>query len=359
MNVLYLINFAGQGGTERYVLSLAQGLQGQKNIKAYLAYNEDGLLRERMEEMGAPVFRVGMPGRFSLKSAKSIARLCCEHRIDVIHTQFLRENYLALMSKFFYKKPRVVYTNHIIQANDPLTRHTNRILSRNQHAVIAVCTPGREQLIRNGIPSGKIWLIHNGVDPADWQRLPGSTVRQEAGVPDGVPVILFAARFTEEKGHSALLDALSGLGDTPYHVLLAGDGELRGDTEKRAAESGLAERLTFLGFRNDMRAVMSATDICVNASSTEACSFSILESLAMGIPQAVADAGGNSDLIDGQNGILFSRNDPDALTNALRLLLTDADLRKKLSVNAAESAAERFTLEGMLNATYTIYQGGN
>ncbi|MDR0292749.1 MAG: glycosyltransferase [Oscillospiraceae bacterium] len=353
MNVLYLIHHAGQGGTERYVRDLMES----GRVTPVFAYTQDGLLRKRAEALGIPVFRVPMPRRYGLRAARAVAGLCRDRQIDVIHTQFLRENTIALLSRLFYRKPRVVYTNHLFFPNGFVTRLSNRVLSRLQHAVIAVCGPARVQLIRNGIPARLIRLIHNGVDPAAWARLPNGAVRQETGVPDGVPVILYAARFVEGKGHACLLEALAGLKELPFHLLLAGDGELRAETEKLAGRLGLSDRTSFLGFREDMRAVLSAAAICVNAASTEACSYNILEAMAMGVPQVVSDGGGNADLIGGENGLTYRDGDPEALADALRRLLTDGDLREKCAKNAKETANRRFHIRDMLDATYSVYQG--
>jgi glycosyltransferase involved in cell wall biosynthesis len=355
MNVLYLIHHAGKAGTERYVLTLAQKLREDGRVTPFLAYTEDGLLRQRMEDLGIPVFQIPMPGRYNLRAARGIAALCREHKIDVIHTQFLRENYLALLSKRYYKTPRVVYTNHLFFPNNFITRLSNRLLSRRQHAVVAVCSPAKEQMIRNGIPAKLIRVIHNGVSPDLWIRSPDRAVRREIGVPDDVPVILYAARLVEGKGHVCLLEALSGLKNVPFRMLFAGDGELRGEMEALSEKLGLSDKTAFLGFREDIREVLSAADVCVNAASTEACSYNILEAMAMGLPQAVADAGGNADLIDGENGVLFPDNDPAALREALRTLLTDAGLREKIARNAEETAKSRFHIQATLDATFSVY----
>ena len=71
MKVLYLLNFAGKAGTERYVETLVKYLNGEK-IQAYFAYNEGGLLVERLEAMGVPVRQLTMRRRFDLKAARAL-----------------------------------------------------------------------------------------------------------------------------------------------------------------------------------------------------------------------------------------------------------------------------------------------
>ena len=134
MRVLYLLNFAGKAGTERYVESLVKylGPQGSGQVEPHFAYNTAGLLVERLEAMGVPTRQLPMNSRFDLKAAKALATLCGEWDIDLIHCHYLRENYIALLAKRYLPSLRVVYTNHFVQANDGITRFTNRIWTRSR-----------------------------------------------------------------------------------------------------------------------------------------------------------------------------------------------------------------------------------
>ena len=67
LRILYLINHAGKGGTERYVHTLARQLHGA-GTEVFFAYNEEGPLVDRMRELGIPVYRLEMKSRFDLKS---------------------------------------------------------------------------------------------------------------------------------------------------------------------------------------------------------------------------------------------------------------------------------------------------
>ena len=100
INVLYLLNHAGKAGTERYVQTLVERLNKNK-INAFFAYNEAGLLVERLEALGVDTYRIEMKNRFDLKAARQLAGLCGKIGIELIHTQFLRENYIAMLSRFF------------------------------------------------------------------------------------------------------------------------------------------------------------------------------------------------------------------------------------------------------------------
>ena len=130
LKVLYLLNFAGKAGTERYVETLVKYLAADGLVQPFFAYNEGGLLVERLEAMGVPCRRVEMRRRFDKKAARELAKLCAEWDIDLVHCHYLREHYTALLAKKYNKKIRVVYTNHFVLANDFVTRFSNRIMDR-------------------------------------------------------------------------------------------------------------------------------------------------------------------------------------------------------------------------------------
>lgn len=344
MKILYLINHAGKGGTERYVESLATGL----DIIPYFAYNEDGLLRERMEAAGVPVFKLDMKSRFDFRAAKQIARLCRDNGIDIIHTHFLRENYIALLSRLFYRKTRVVYTSHMLTSNNFVTRLSNRLLSPMQYRVIAVCEAGKARLTANGIPGRLITVIHNGIDPAIWE----CEKRESKEL-----TFVYAARVVHGKGHETLLNAAALIKDKPFKLLIAGDGELLADMRTLAERLGIGDKTVFAGFCKDMKPVLAASDICISASESEALSMSILEAMAAGLPIIATDVGGNPEILRTGCGVLVPYGDAQILATAMSEMLENSKKREKNGQASLAAANGEFNISVMLSKTKSIYGG--
>lgn len=360
LKVLYLLNYAGKAGTERYVQTLARYLKDEK-IEAYFAYNEGGLLVERMRDMGVPVFRIEMRSRFDFQAAKELAELCKRLGIDLIHCHYLRENYIAMLSKRRNPGVRVVYTSHFILANDFVTRLSNRILSPKQDRVIAVCTRGKEQLIRNGLDPKKIRVIFNAVDPAVWSVPEKSTLREEFGIGEDEFVMLCASRFAGDKGHRYLVDSLAllrTLTDRPFRMVLAGDGPLLEETKAQVQRLGLQENVVFAGFRQDIKNLFCGSDLYVNSSQHEALSFLILEALASGLPAIVTDMGGNNDIVNEKAGcgILVEYDNPKSMTGAMKTLMEDKELLARYREGARRIVEEKFHIRIMLQKTYEVYE---
>ena len=362
MKVLYLLNFAGKAGTERYVETLVRYLSQNGLVQPFFAYNEGGLLVERLEEMGVPCRRVEMRRRFDKKAAKELAKLCEEWDIDLVHCHYLREHYTALLAKKYNHKIRVVYTNHFVLANDAITRFTNRRMDKRQDQMIAVCNRGREQLMANGWSGDRIQVIFNAVDPAAWAGTRAeSTMREELGIPEDRFVMLCASRFADDKGHKYLIDSiarLKELSQVPFTLVLAGDGPLLEPTREQVKSLGLEDCVTFIGFRKDIKNLYKGSDLYVNSSQHEALSFLIIEAMAAGLPVIATDMGGNSDIVNEEAGCgaLVVYDDPDSMAGAMKRFLEDPEYLARCRDNALRTIEEKFEVHKMARATFGVYE---
>ncbi len=363
MNVLYLLNYAGKAGTERYVETLVKYLSADGRIRPFFAYNEGGLLVERLEALGVPTRQIPMKSRFDRKAAKALAGLCEEWDIDLIHCHYLRENYIAMLSKSYNKKPRVVYTNHFILPNDAVTRLSNRLLDKRQDQMIAVCNPGKAQLIANGWSGEHIQVIFNAVDPAAWAGERGeSTMRAELGIPEDRFVMLCASRFADDKGHEYLLKAVKRLTEltaAPFTLVLAGDGPLLEARKAQVKELGLTEeQVRFIGFRKDIKNLYKGSDLYINSSRHEALSFLIIEAMAAGLPVIATDIAGNPDIVNDEAGcgLLAEYDNPDSMASAMKVMIEEPDFLAQCREGAKRTVEEKFEIHKMADATFQVYE---
>ncbi len=387
--VLYLINHAGKAGTEAYLMLLAGRMHGVR-IEASLAYNEEGWLVGRISELGIRTYKVRMRSPFDLAAAWKLSRICRSAGIEIIHTHYLRENYIALLSRLFNPKVKVIYTNHFILPNNLMLKICNRFITRLQTRIIAVCGKGRDMLVKNGNDQDKITVIYNGVDPIVWGRkanapeatcgqkavagndmaagkeetaapgYPDSTLRGELGIGDDVFIILCASRFAYDKGHDFLVKSIAELRKTTnrkFKCVLANDGPFYEQIRELVRSMDLENEIIFIGPRKDMKNVYDGCDMYVNSSWHEALSFAIVEALAEGLPVVATDKGGNPEIINDETkcGILVPYGEPEALAAAIRRVMDDGELRRELSFNALKTVREKFSLDKMIAETYNQY----
>ncbi len=156
--------------------------------------------------------------------------------------------------------------------------------------------------------------------------------------------MLTPARLDAQKGHPTLLEAIAELPDALF--LFAGDGPERAALEARAAELGVAERVLFLGRREDVPQLLAACDVFALPSLYEGSSLAVLEAMAAGIPIVSSAIGGTEELIeDGRSGLLVPPGDAPALAAALRRALADPELRSELAARARERVDAGLTRE--------------
>lgn len=214
----------------------------------------------------------------------------------------------------------------------------------------------------NGWSGGRIRVIFNGVDPADWAGGGGdSTLRTELNLPKDRFVMLCASRFAEDKGHAYLLNSvkrLTELTQRPFTLVLAGDGPLLDPAREQVRTLGLEDRVVFLGFREDIKNLYHGADLYVNSSRHEALSFLIIEAMAAGLPVIATDMGGNSDIVNEQAGCgcLVTYDDPEDMAGAMLRFLEDPAYLARCRAGASRTVEEKFHVEKMARETYEVYE---
>ena len=359
MKVLYLINYAGNAGTEKYVENLLRAYHPER-CRCGLCYNIDGPLAEKVRAMGVPAFQLSMKNPFDMAAAKKLAGLCREQGFDVIHAQFPRENYIAILSRLFGSGARVVFTAHLTLEQPLPWRLLNRIMTPHDHRIIALCKEGAEVLNKNGVDKGRTTIIYNGVDAA---AMPphDRTPLAEFGIGDEL-VLTILARFAPEKGLPFLCRAVARLKEktqVPFRVLIAGEGEQLEEIRQLVQSLGLDGAVLLPGFRKDTARLLAASDIYLNSSGyNEAMSFAILEAMANRLPVVATDVGGNRTLVelDGQAGTIVPYGDVEGFSGAIQTLLEDAGLRQRLGEAACQKTLGVFSLGYLLDRTFETYQ---
>jgi glycosyltransferase involved in cell wall biosynthesis len=197
-------------------------------------------------------------------------------------------------------------------------------------ALVLSCEEQRQWLAFH--PRGKVYVVSNPFVSSDGAIT--ATARRDLGVPEGVPLLLFVGRVMEAKGVFELIEALPRvLADAPCHLLMAGEGPEMEAFRARAAAVGITEHLTMAGYLEGpaLRAAYGCSDVFVLPSWTEGFPFSMLEAMDAGLPVVTTRIRGMADHIeDGVHGFLTAPRDSSALAEALRRLVTDAGLRRRM-----------------------------
>lgn len=196
-----------------------------------------------------------------------------------------------------------------------------------------------------GLAEGRVRTIHNGV-PDEPQR---PRPRLHAG-----PVIGAIGRLEHQKGFDTLLRALRDVDDAT--LVLVGEGSDRAALETLAQTLGVSDRVVWTGWSDDPRGYFDSFDVFALPSRFEGFPLVVLEGLLARSAVVAANVGDVADVVlDGETGILVAPDEPAALAEAIRRLLGDAPLRRRLGEQGRSRVLERFTADHMTAAFEALY----
>lgn len=236
----------------------------------------------------------------------------------------------------------------------------NRLLFRYVlTGVIANSEATKKTLVQNNsrlFPMEKIRVIYNGLDVSG--RPLHSTKLLYTRHGDEI-ILGNASRMVYQKGHDYLIDIARKLEHKRinFRLLLAGTGPLKQKLQQQVQQAGLADRVIFLGFVDDIHAFMRSIDIFLLTSRWEGFGFVLAEAMVASRPIVAFDISSNPELVQhGQNGFLAPPFDLEEFISYLRALIHDETLRRRLGKHGHQLVYKKFTLDRAVEEfTHTLF----
>ncbi|AXV06404.1 glycosyl transferase [Euzebya pacifica] len=373
IRVVQVIARLNVGGPAALVLAVAGGLDPDRYESVVLHGEVDEGEADWRDirdgsSLGRPVAGLGRAVRAG-DDARAMAVLVRELRRlrpDVVHTHTAKAGALgrtaARLATRNGRRPRIVHTfhGHVLHGYfRPTVRRgivtVERQLARGTDRIITVGSPVRDDLLAAGIGRPEQYaVVPPGVDPLP--TVPAAEARRSLGVPDGRPVVAFVGRLTRIKRPDRAVDAMRAVREAGIdaHLVVAGDGDLRHTTERRAAVLG--DAVTFLGWTSDIGRVLSAADVIVLTSDNEGMPVTLVEAAHAGVPAVATDVGGVAEVVaDGATGLVVAPT-AAAVGEGLVGLIGDPERRGRMGAAATADAARRFTTASMVGAHTAIYE---
>jgi L-malate glycosyltransferase len=319
-------------------------------------------LRERAAALGVPV-RLVAPLPLGLVGARRVpafARLLRHERPVVFHAHMSSPVACkwGLAAAVLARVPAILGTVQV-GAYEPPNRSAYlqlRALARGVDRYLAVSREIAGELTGGlGWPAEKVEVVYNAVDAERTAVAAPPGLREQLGGSATRPLVLTPARLNPQKGHRVLLEAIAEVPEALF--LFAGDGPERAALEAEGEHLGVADRVRFLGRRDDVPQLLAACDVFALPSLYEGSSLAVLEAMAAGIPIVSSTIGGTDELIeDGRSGWLVPPGDAKALAAALRRALGDEELRRSLAARARERVEAGLTREQMASRVTRVYR---
>jgi GalNAc-alpha-(1->4)-GalNAc-alpha-(1->3)-diNAcBac-PP-undecaprenol alpha-1,4-N-acetyl-D-galactosaminyltransferase len=345
------------GGAERVTQLLATGFEEAGNKVTVITTSPqsdfyslpDEVQRVRLDLVGKRPGN-GLEGLArGIRAILELRRAVVATKPNLVISVMDQTNVLTLIALLGTQIPRVI------------TEHTNAraaVRGRALRVLRRVTYPTTNLLVSvsRGVDSCFGWLradkrvvIANPVS-IDKSRAP---VQNLPSLPIGLNFVVGMGRLTHEKGFDLLLAAFAEVADAEpsWHLLVLGDGELRGSLEEEAIRLDIGSRVTFLGALRDPFQVLEQAKLFVLSSRVEGFGNVLIEAMACGLPVlSFACEYGPAEIIDdGSTGLLVEPENTDALAAAMKRLMEDPQLRSDLAM-AGKRSASRFELEMIVSA---------
>lgn len=306
---------AEHGGAENFFVRLVLGLESSGKIsqKAFIRKHQHRIDSLRGGQVDVSGFRFGGP--FNLYDRYLYRKTLNAYNPDIVMTWMNRASGLTPKGNYklvcrlghYYNLKYYCHADYWIGISKGICNH----------------------LVQGGMPADRVFHIPNFADESVVQPLP----RDSFSTPVDRPLLLAAGRLHVNKGFDVLLQALV---DIPDAILwLAGSGPEEESLKELCRDLGLQERVRFLGWRNDVTALMKTADIFVCPSRYEGLGSIVMESWAHECPIVATASEGPGELIENEvNGLLTPVDDVPALADAIKTVLQSEQVQKNLVLNA-------------------------
>jgi len=294
-------------------------------------------------------------------AAKRLGEILRTEKIDILHTHLFYSGLIGVYAKKHSPETRIAIMRHhtsvVRMQGNRLYVAIDRWMAKKADHVMTVSNAAAAYMRDvDGIRREDIDVVHLGFDFEKFSRTEEDRhrFRAEFGIADDAIVIGYVANFAKGKGHIQLIEAFERFAAKVPNarLLFAGRGD---DRAVRAAAKG-SERVIFAGWRDDVPACLSAMDIFVQPSLSEAFSQVLIEAMAARLPVIATDVGGAREVIEsGVNGIIIKPNDPAAIERELVRLHEDNDLRREISERGARDVRKRFSADIMVERHLELY----
>lgn len=295
-----------------------------------------------------------------------LRKLFQRRHVDLLHTNNTGAEPAPIAARLA-EIPLVLGTFHVLPSYDVDNLYSGwnfRLLERRSmaslHRAIACCAAAKNEWhARCGFTENLATVVYNGIEPERVERRQSAeSARKHLGLPTDATLIVGLGNLHRLKGFEYLVRALPEVLKQNPKVRLAigGTGPLAESLCRLGNELGVADAIYWLGFCNDVRALLESADVYAHPSIIEAFPMSLLEAGGAGLPTVATNVGGIPELVqDGVTGMLVPPHNPEAIAQALCKMLASPEQLAEMGRAAQDRVLTHFTRAKMVEQTVAIY----
>ncbi|MDP2826945.1 MAG: glycosyltransferase family 4 protein [Sulfuritalea sp.] len=357
MKILHTEASCGWGGQEIRILEESRGLIARGH-QVSVACPAHARMAAEAARFGVPV--VTLPIEFkTVAGFKALRSRLASHPVDVVNTHSSADSWLTgLACATLGNPPAIVRTRHI---SAPVSGNPfNRWLYRRAGAVVTTGESLRRHLLEAlELDPQRVVSVPTGIDIQRFAPAGRAAAKAALGLDPQQRHLGIVATLRSWKGHLFLLDAFAKVDRPDLHLLIVGEGPMRGPIEEKIAALRLGGRVTLTGQRSDPEHWLQALDVfCLPSYANEGVPQAILQAMLCALPIVTTPVGAILEAVSpGNTALVVPPQDAAALARAIARLLDDSAFAARLGEAARRRASADFSREAMLDAMEPIFDG--
>ena len=362
IRVLHVIATLDRAGSEKQLVDLCRKLDRSRFQPAVCCLTRGGPFAADLRRAGVPLHLLNKRGRWDLRVIWRARRLIREFEPHIVHTWLPTANTLGRVAALAAGGvPVLIASERSKDAWKGAARLiADRILAKRTTRLVTNAEAVRDFLVNEiELPKEKIRVIRNGLDLAEFDAAAAKGPSEALPDAEGCTVVGAVGRLERQKG---MMDLIQAFGRLPYdlqHVKLwiVGEGPLERKLQRKVIETGMQERVRFLGARSDVPALMTRFDLFVLSSLWEGLPNVTLEAMAARRAVVATKVDGTPEAVThGWTGVLVPPSNPGVLAQTIERLLRDPALRRKYGDAGRLKIEQRFGLDRMVTETQDMYR---
>lgn len=365
LSVCHVLSGDRWAGAEVQVATLIAALC-RRGVRVSAIVLNEGRAADELRKAGATVKLIPESSLGFLRIAAAAVPFVRQRGVQILHSHRYKENLLAQLLALRCGIPITVQTRHGMAEPfhgwNSLRQRVQQQLDHWGARLFAdtICSVSREMepALRCAYGGRKVVTIRNGIDTtAVASALSREDARARIGC-NSAPVIGIVGRLEPIKRVDLFLAMARKVAEQlpDARFVVAGDGSLRESLTASSHSSGLADKVLFLGHRDDIHDVLRALDVLVMCSDHEGLPMVLLEAMWLGVPVVARAVGGITEVLDdGCNGMAVASADPRDLADSCLRLLADRALAKRICASAAKVVRDEFSVERNADDVLRLY----
>ena len=348
-------------GVSRLLLTWWPGFEGT-NIELFLSVSmAKNNTCEPFTKKGIYVNDLGR-GKLDPRIIVDLIKLIKKHDIHILHCHGYGATTFGRIAGLLTRTPVIVH-EHMIDEKIPLYQQiVDWMLSPFTAKGIAISKAVQKFMVnKRHISQNKMDIVHNTI-PDKYFNHPTKEQKEKVAskynLRHSSPLIGIVGRLDPVKGHIDFLKAAQRVIEKwpDANFVIVGDGEIRTELEAKSESLNIDKNVKFLGHCNEIHEIVSLLDILVISSHQEGFSLAAIEAMALGKPIVATSVGGLPEVIDNNStGILVKPHKPQEIANAIKSILTDSTLAKRLGEKGKEKCRNQYSLSSCIEKLSCIY----